>query len=591
MTEFTRYCEKIRWQEFFSMSTDPTTFDPALKLYKPNIAPAPQIQSSPIHFYLLYARHQLDTHFSTYAPPRESCTKPLMATPMSNDSLRRTIEGLRKNRNITIKIADKSNAIVILDTKDYHAHALSHLNDKDTYMPLTQEPNWTTIWRQLIGLCLKHRICKIALTKVLPSDEKYKKIVQKLFEHAPPDLLADTTTHTHTHKTNAAKFYVVMKMHKNPIASRPIASSINTITHNCSVILDTILQPYLRKVKTFTESSTEVVRKLQNIKLPNNCVLMCADVEALYPSIPTTPALKAIKEYLQYLGMPAQELSLTLDLLNWVLTNNYIQFGSLYFLQTRGTAMGTPAAVVFAVLFLAHLEERLVLTQILDPQAHPLISFRYIDDLFLIFRHKEAAENYRNLFNAQYPTIKTTGTIDDKSGIFLDLEIYKSGDFQNTGYLATRLYQKSTNKYLYISPASYHPRHVLTNFIRAELQRYRKLDSDDKDYYKHKQTFKRRLQERYYPDEFLTPLFLEHHDRAVLLEQKGKKDHTRRPTFITALGPDLEHTQLSKLLDPRQQLSGTKHLAEIFNNRPPLIVPRYPDSIGKSLIRATTKYP
>ena len=44
------------------------------------------------------------------------------------------------------------------------------------------------------------------------------------------------------------------------------------------------------------------------------------------------------------------------ELLEWVLTNNFIVFGDTYWLQIKGTAMGTPVAVTFANIYLGMLE-------------------------------------------------------------------------------------------------------------------------------------------------------------------------------------------------------------------------------------------
>lgn len=382
-----------------------------------------------------------------------------------------------------------------------------------------------------------------------------------------------------------------MKMHKNPIASRPIASCINTITENCSKYLDTLLQPIMNNIKTHIKSSTDVIRKLNNAPpLPPDCVILCADVEALYPSIPITPAIAAISQYLkQYLNH--SDVNLICDLMHWVLTNNYLEYGDLLFLQVKGTAMGTPFAVVFANLFLAHLEETIINPQLTDAGATPLISFRFIDDIFAIFNTTQQAERYRTLFSTHYPTIKTTGTISKQSGIFLDIELYKGYDFQSTQHLDTKLYQKATNKYLYLSPATYHPKHVLTGYISSELNRYRINCSNHTHYYTARTNFYNRLTKRHYPTSLLDPLFFMYRDRSTLLNAPPRTIQPERPTFCTTLGPDLTNTPLCKLLDPKQTLLYTNEYYEIFNKQPPLLAVSHPNNIGKQLIRAKVSYP
>ena len=71
--------------------------------------------------------------------------------------------------------------------------------------------------------------------------------------------------------------------------------------------------------------------------------------------------------------------------LQLILNNNYFEFNGKYYLQTHGTAMGTPVAPSYANLFMAALEEQLLLNA-----PNGLIPFewiRFIDDIFAIWPH------------------------------------------------------------------------------------------------------------------------------------------------------------------------------------------------------------
>ena len=46
---------------------------------------------------------------------------------------------LRKDPSIIITKADKSNSLVVMDTKDYDTKIYAHLNDKTTYKTMTQD--------------------------------------------------------------------------------------------------------------------------------------------------------------------------------------------------------------------------------------------------------------------------------------------------------------------------------------------------------------------------------------------------------------------------------------------------------------------
>ena len=71
------------------------------------------------------------------------------------------------------------------------------------------------------------------------------------------------------------------------------------------------------------------------------------------------------------------------DLIDIILTNNNFEFDEQFYLQKHGTAMGTRMAPPYANLFMGDLER-----SALDKTAYkPLVWWRYIDDIFLIWTH------------------------------------------------------------------------------------------------------------------------------------------------------------------------------------------------------------
>jgi hypothetical protein len=108
---------------------------------------------------------------------------------------------------------------------------------------------------------------------------------------------------------------------------------------------------------------------------------------------------------------------LLLDLLHWVLTNNYCIFQQKTYLQLKGTALGTPTATSYANLFLYGVERALV------SRHKPSYCRRYIDDIIAIFDNADTADNFKSDFNKAYPTIQLDDTTTQRSGIMLDLII------------------------------------------------------------------------------------------------------------------------------------------------------------------------
>jgi hypothetical protein len=155
------------------------------------------------------------------------------------------------------------------------------------------------------------------------------------------------------------------------------------------------------------------------------------------------------------------EISFLVDLLNWVLTNNYLEYDNQIYLQISGTAMGTPVAVAYSNLVLCFLEDHF-LNKI--PQCYYK---RYIDDIFAIVKSKEDENRLIDLFNSQCPSIQLEGSTVDKHGIFLDIDI----TITESNAIITKIYQKPSNKYLYIPPSSAHSKQLLHKVIQQEINR------------------------------------------------------------------------------------------------------------------------
>jgi hypothetical protein len=152
-------------------------------------------------------------------------------------------------------------------------------------------------------------------------------------------------------------------------------------------------------------NSACVAKHLDNAEYPNNCALLSADVDSLYPSIDITRGLDAINQALIEYGAPPKDREFTIFLLRWVLFNNVLEFNTKLYLQIRGTAMGTPCAVVFACIFMGMLERRALDT--IYPIV-PLYYKRFIDDILIIMATLQDCETLKQALNNDDPLIRIT---------------------------------------------------------------------------------------------------------------------------------------------------------------------------------------
>jgi hypothetical protein len=281
-----------------------------------------------------------------------------------------------------------------------------------------------------------------------------------------------------------------------------------------------------------------------------------------------------------------------LDLLHWVLTHNYLMLNGDMYLQTSGTAMGTPCAPAYANLVLFHMEIDLV------SHYQPVLYQRYLDDLFVIFSSADQATTFGTAFNRRVPEIQLVDINIDTSGVFLDMYV-----FIQQGSILTRLYQKPTNKYLYITPKSSHHTTIITNFVRQELKRYYLYSSLAMDFEHLKAQFYDRLIQRGYTADFLRPIFNQSMEpRTRLLQElilttqsKQKKNQhyytaqqPKHPVAIVNLPSKLhqgkQFFELTRLFSIPEAVRTHPYYAKAFphSTRPIPVIAR---KLGKNLFR------
>ena len=485
--------------------------------------------------------------------------------------IRITMMNIKNRKDIVIKPADKNLGTCIMSIQDYVKMCNEHVSDIKSYEVYKgSNIRFRIEFKELSNILTKYQKDK---GRKRGQDGKYLDDYSELYlslmqlDINPSDL-------------KVSKLYCLPKMHKilkpgQPIPGRPIVSSINSVTYFASKYLHNYFVDLANKLPSICKSSINVLHKLNNLTLADDCLLLCADVKSLYPSIPIEYGIKAIKEMLIRYKMP--EINFHLEILHWVLTNNIFEFNSKYYRQIQGTAMGTPVAVTYANIVLSYLEEDCLNT------IKPILYMRYIDDLFVICQTKDVAINIISTFNSKCDSIQLDETTIDREGIFLDLHISLTSN-----KIITKVYQKTMNKYLYIPGTSEHPKHMIKNMIRQEIKRYRLYCSDNLDFFKVKNEFKKRLLVRGYTDSYLTPIFIEQFDRNKLFKdsyKNNKNNNIKRGPIITISTPQFKQKKdIKSLFSLPKELVECWEYNKCFGNNNVIIGKRNYPSIGRNLI-------
>ena len=229
------------------------------------------------------------------------------------------------------------------------------------------------------------------------------------------------------------------------------------------------LSSYLKDTTSFLTH----IQGLNRIYSPFNSrtILVTADVTSLYTNIPHSEGLSACRKALDTRQVPIPPTQDLMRLLELTLKLNNFQFNGRHYIQTQGTAMGTPVAPSYANIFMGMIEAKI------NAQPHHGILekswVRYIDDIqFIWSKSPRSLTQFQNELNLIHPTIKFTFDSSQSEVHFLDTSLM----LQNNR-LETELYTKPTDTHSYLLPSSSHPKHTIASIPYSQALRVRRICS------------------------------------------------------------------------------------------------------------------
>ena len=282
----------------------------------------------------------------------------------------------------------------------------------------------------------------------------------------------ETAKYLKENSPKPGRFYTIPKIHKQGHPGRPIVSSNSHPTERISQFVDHHLQPLVTKLPSYIKDTTHFLNKLNSIgQLPNGVLLVTLDVASLYTNIPHNDGIQACSDFLDKRVNPTIKTTRLCDLIRMILTNNTFTFDGQHYRQINGTAMGTKMAPSYANLFMGNFEQKA-----LAAATHsPLIWWRYIDDIFLLWTHgEEKLNDFITYLNNLHPTIKFTSSFSYNEIPFLDVKVMLLN-----GRLETDLYVKPTDKHQYLLKSSCHPSHTKQSIPFSMALRLRRICSMD----------------------------------------------------------------------------------------------------------------
>ena len=253
------FCRSVRLHYKFADQPDDPDFNP--KLYVKTGWDPPR-EDPDLEENLYKIRQELLENFNQ-TPPR-------WTNNLTFDE-RSGLRELKENPTVRVLATDKNLGPALVSTEWVEKETLKHLNDIQSYAQVTKD-DWT--FRRL---------------KVIETRDK---LVNSYSRFLPPNSLKFLHSLDESPRSiDPAKFYIIPKIHKSPIAGRPIAASHSYITRPISIFVDELVKPNIT-MPTVLRDSGELIQCLEKVELPANCFLVTADVSSLYPNIDTKKAIR-----------------------------------------------------------------------------------------------------------------------------------------------------------------------------------------------------------------------------------------------------------------------------------------------------------
>ena len=144
------------------------------------------------------------------------------------------------------------------------------------------------------------------------------------------------------------------------------------------------------------------------IDVEDEDMMVSFDVVSLFIRVPVSEALRVIEDLLadddtletRTTMLPTDIVSLT----RLCLTTTYFQFGSAFYEQVEGAAMGSPLSPVIANIYMQDFEHRA-----LTAPLQPSLWLRYVDSTFFIWEHGDRElQSFLEHLNGQCEEIQFT---------------------------------------------------------------------------------------------------------------------------------------------------------------------------------------
>jgi hypothetical protein len=148
-----------------------------------------------------------------------------------------------------------------------------------------------------------------------------------------------------------SRLYLLPTIHKENNPGRQIVSANGYPTEQILEFIDFHLRPFVENHPSHIKDTTDYLKIMENLTIPENTTLLTMDVSSLYTNIPHDNIIAACRKIWEQRTVQEPSTECVVDILTMVLKNNNVTFDGNHYLQINGTAMGTKMAPSYANLF------------------------------------------------------------------------------------------------------------------------------------------------------------------------------------------------------------------------------------------------
>jgi hypothetical protein len=439
----------------------------------------------------------------TFSPDNEKVFLPYVKNNLPAAE-RRALASLRWHPDIVIKPADKGSAVVILDKENYKREAYRQLNNVKYYKKLDGP-----IWPNNVE----------PINNILEQLLELKFISEKQY-----DYLAARPT------DRERRFYLLPKIHKPkekwPFPDcpdcRPIVSNTGSESYRVAAYIDSFVRPASINHPAFIKDTYDFVSKVRNTVVPRGALLVTADITSLYTNMSIDRMIETIKQSFIEHPNPNRSDAHILQLIEITLKNNDFTFNDEWFLQVCGTAMGVAYAPGAADSYLKEFDKKATC----DYKQKPLVYFRYIDDVFLVWLGTVAELlEFQDFCNSLIPGITVNFEFSTTHVNFLDTIVYLE-DVENDPThqtLQTKVFFKPTDTHQLLDKTSFHPRHTFNGVLKSQFLRFKRICSRKEDFDEASRILMTALSKRNYTKRTMRRIKLEVWNTPTVIKDKKQQ--------------------------------------------------------------------